>query len=58
LAIGLSTAGRLGYLIYPLNLLVWRWLLLSDPGTAREQEPALRTRVTVPGPATHDAVKR
>jgi hypothetical protein len=31
LAVVLATAGRPGYLIYPVNLLVWSWLLPEHP---------------------------
>jgi hypothetical protein len=36
LAVLLATAGRFGYLIYPLNLLVWRRLLLRPVGRIQE----------------------
>ncbi len=46
LAVLLATAGRLGYLIYPINLLVWSWCLRDrsmrrEPGgEAQDEAPA------------------
>jgi len=47
LTVLLATAGRPGYLIYPLNLLVWGRLLETDEGS--DERPA--APVAAPGPA-------
>jgi hypothetical protein len=39
LAVLLATAGRPGYLIYPLNLLAWSWLLPGQPTAASARQP-------------------
>jgi hypothetical protein len=40
-AVALAPAGRLGYLIYPANLVVWSWLLASGAyPVARQPRPA------------------
>jgi len=42
-AILLAPATRVGYLMYPLNLLVWSWMLTTDPSTtevAVDQAPS------------------
>ncbi|HEX2030258.1 MAG TPA: glycosyltransferase 87 family protein [Actinomycetota bacterium] len=50
LAILLATAGRFGYLMYPINLLAWGWLVLRraprdrEPDTISPPSPA-RTRL-------------
>jgi hypothetical protein len=33
-ALLLSTAGRVGYGIYPINLVLWGWLLRAEPGSS------------------------
>ena len=41
-AIVLAPATRVGYLLYPINLFVWAWMLgrADDPAVARAPEPA------------------
>jgi hypothetical protein len=48
IAVALAPAGRLGYLIYPVNLLVWSWALAAvaypvarQPRHASEADPSL-----------------
>jgi Glycosyltransferase family 87 len=35
LAVVLTPAGRVGYLVYPINLLAWSWFLEPDGGTSQ-----------------------
>jgi hypothetical protein len=52
LALVLTPAGRVGYLVYPVNLLAWSWLLRDeDPARPPGTEALEPEELGVPGAA-------
>ncbi len=57
IAILLAPATRVGYLLYPINLFVWAWMLRRStdpavPGEARPEADTGSTQTAVPWPST------